>query len=932
VRIPPTGGSLIPRLGITRRTVLDSLLEMVMKLLASFVIGCISASLMLGASFEFYPGASYDPAIPTLEAVVGHGWGEEITDHRQMEIYIRALEQSSARVRVIRYGETWEKRSLYYLVIGSPENLARIDSIKRGLWKLANPDQAEASELEALARSLPAVAWLSYSVHGNEISGTEAALLTAYHLLAARKDPLVEKTQAETLVIIDPLQNPDGRARFISYFEQTRGRWPDPNQAAAEHNETWPGGRSNHYLFDMNRDWFALTQPETVARVKAFLEWFPQVFVDLHEMGSDSTYYFPPPAPPNNPELSGSHTEWHGVFGRNNAAWFDKRGFDYFTREVFDSFYPGYGEGWPMFHGAVGMTYEQATTRGLVVKRKDETVMHYRDTVQRHFIASLATVETTAENREALLRHFLQVRKAGIDDGARNQTKGFLIDGGRDRVRVEKLIRNLMLQGVRVQRTTQRGSAKARDYYEHQARAREFPAGSYYVPLAQPARPLVATLLGKETPMQSEFVQEQQRRYKKRLRDEIYDITAWSLPLLYDVECFMLEEVPGGVLETLMAPPETKGRIEGGRASLAYLVPWGTNAAARSLSHLLRGGIRVYSSDKAFLQKGVTFPAGTLVVKVKDNPPDLHETLSRIADETGVMVLSTDTGWVESGVNLGSSEVRYLKKPNVALAYNLPVSSTSAGALWYLLEQVYDYPVTLIHTRQLSAVDLRDFSVLILPDAHGSGGFGAVLGEEGARRIKEWVSVGGTLVTLGEATRWLTDEKVALLATTREYRGGTAELDPEGSSKEAAPKGQAPATGANIEKKAFDLEKAIEPEKELPGATPGAILRVRVDNEHWLAFGYDTDANVLVSSRNIFTPLKLDKGRNVALYMPEDQLLVSGFSWADARNQLAEKAYLMHQRLGRGHVVAFAEDPNLRAFCDGLNLMLLNAVFFGPAH
>jgi hypothetical protein len=912
---------------------LDSLLIMAMRLLATFVTGCISVALLLGNPFEFYPGASYDPAIPSLQAVVGHAWGEEITDHRQMEDYLRALEQASPRVRLVKYGETWEKRSLYYLAIGSPENLARVDGVKHGLQQLANPDKAEASKLDELVRSLPVVVWLSYSVHGNEISGMDAALLTAYHLLAIKQDPVIDKVLKEALVIIDPLQNPDGRARFTSYFQQTRGRWPDANQAAAEHNETWPGGRSNHYLFDMNRDWFALTQPETVARVKAFLEWFPQVFVDLHEMGSDSTYYFPPPAPPHNPELSTSHLEWHQLFGRNNATWFDQRGIDYFTREVFDSFYPGYGEGWPMFHGAVGMTYEQASSRGLVVKRRDETLMSYRDTVRNHFIASLATLDTAARNREALLRHFLKVRQAGIDEGGKNGIKGFLIDNSRDRIRVEKLVRNLMLQGIRVQRTTQKSSAKSRDYYEPKAKNREFAAGSYYVTLAQPARPLVATLLGKETPMQGDFLQEQQRRYRKRLRNEIYDITAWSLPLLYDIPCFMLEEAPGGALVSLEAPPETRGRVEGGRASLAYLLPWGSNAAARSLSHLLSAGLRVYASDKAFTQNGVTFPPGTVIVKVKDNPAELYEILSKIAEETGVTIFSTDTGWVESGVNLGSGEVRYLKKPTVALAYNMPVSSTSTGALWYLFEQVYDYPVTLIHTRQLATADLRDFSVLVLPDASGpGGGFTAVLGEEGARRIKEWVNTGGTLITMGEATRWLTEEKVALLATTREYRSGIVERESEATPKEAIPQAKSSEAPANSEKKVFDLEKAIQPENELPGTTPGAILRVRVDNEHWLGFGYHPDANVLVSSRNIFTPLKLDKGRNVVLYAPEPLLLVSGFSWPDAKSQLAEKAYLMYQRLGRGHVVAFAEDPNVRAFCDGLNLMLFNAVFFGAAH
>ncbi|RPI28912.1 MAG: peptidase M14, partial [Acidobacteria bacterium] len=255
---------------------------MVMRTLpARLLVFCFFLSVVCANGFQFFPGASYDPNIPSLAQVVGHDWGEAITDQEELQKYLEALEKASSRVRVIKYGETWEGRSLHYLVIGSEKNLARLDAIKAGLRNLAYPQTLAPSAAQDLIRSLPSVVWLAYSVHGNETSGTEAALLTAYHLLAARGDQLVDLITAETLVVIDPLQNPDGRARFISHFEQNRGRWPDESRFAAEHVENWPGGRTNHYLFDMNRDWFALTQPETRARVKTFLEWFPQVFVDL---------------------------------------------------------------------------------------------------------------------------------------------------------------------------------------------------------------------------------------------------------------------------------------------------------------------------------------------------------------------------------------------------------------------------------------------------------------------------------------------------------------------------------------------------------------------------------------------------------------------------------------------------------------------------
>ncbi|MFB3905461.1 MAG: M14 family metallopeptidase [Acidobacteriota bacterium] len=903
-----------------------------------------SLSTVVANGCQFYPGAIYDPKIPTLLQVTGHDWAEDLTDHNQLESYLQTLEKASpGRIRVVKYGETWERRSLYYVVIGAERNLARLDEIKAGFHNLAYPQTLTSSAAETLIRTLPAVVWLAYSVHGNETSGMEAALLTAYHLLAARGDSLADRVAAETLVIIDPIQNPDGRARFLNHYRQTRGRWPDPNRFAAEHLEDWPGGRTNHYLFDMNRDWFALTQPETRARVKAFLEWFPQVLVDLHEMGAESSYYFAPPAPPINPQMSRSQTDWHVVFGKNNAAWFDKLRFDYFTREVFDSFYPGYGEGWPMFQGAIGMTYEQAGVRGLVIKREDDEVLRFRDAVQHHFIASLSTVETAAKNREALLRNFYEVRKAGLQESKKDSSKGFepdgfVLDPSGDKVRAAKLARVLMMQGIEVRVTGRALSLDAQDYEGSEVRSRSFPAGAYYVPLAQPARPLVTTLLARETPMDDAFLKEQERRYQKRLRDQFYDVTAWSLPLLYNVPCYPVQKTPSDDLATLHELPSVQGQVLGGKSSLAYLVPWGTNAAVHALAKALSQGIRIYSADKPFTQKRRKFPAGSLIVKVKGNPADLHERLVQVARDTGADIFATETAWVDEGVNFGSAEVRFVKKPNVALAYNVPTDDSSAGALRFLIEQAYDYPVTIIPTRYLATANLKDLDVLILPDASGfGGGYQGTLGEAGAQKLKQWVSAGGTLIAIGEATRWLTEEKTGLLATSREYRDGSPVKstvpsgEKSGAQAEAKPKEEKAAPTA-AEKKRFDLEKAILPEKELPGRIPGALMRVQLDPEHWLAFGYDTETPVMVSSRNIFTPLKLDKGRNVGLFSKADKLMMSGFSWADAREQLAEKAYLMNQPLGSGHVVAFAEDPAYRAFCDGLNILLFNAIFLGPAH
>lgn len=882
------------------------------------VLACICVLLASAAvsaqSFEFLPGAKYDPAVPTLKKVVGHDIGEKITMHHEAEKYMTALQQSApTRIKVIKYAETWEGRSLYVMAIGSAANIARLEEIKAGMQKLADPRRISANEANSLIASLPSTVWLICGVHGNEISGVDSALMTAYHLLAAQGDEVVAAAMKNSIVLIDPMQNPDGRDRFINYFRQNVGRFPDADLQSAEHNEVWPGGRTNHYLFDMNRDWFTQSQPETRGRTKTYLEWFPQVVADQHEMGTNSSFYFAPPALPWNPNLTKAQLDWLSKLGRNNAAWFDRFKFDYFTREGYDSFYPGYGEGWPLFHGSIGMTYEQASVRGLLARRDDETTMHYRDSVQHHFVAALATIESTAKNREALLRHFYDHRRTAIEEGKTGTIKEYIIAPGNDANRAARLAATLMMSGIEVKRADAAFSnPKTRDYVDGQLQPRDFPAGSFILSLDQPAKRLLKTLMDKQTDQDKEFLDEQRRRNKLRQSEQFYDVTGWSLPFLFDVPCYVAEQASAVQATLLKEQPKPTGQMRGGQAKLAYLVAWGTQSAASALADLFRQDVRVHSYDKGFKLNGTNFPAGTLVIKLKDNPANLHERMTKLAADHGVDVYPTDTAWVEDGPNFGSSNVNYLPRPRVAIAYNQPVSANSVGWLRYLIEQRYGYPVTTIRAEQLRGMDLSRYNVLILPDTFG--GYTGQLGDGAS--VREWVQRGGTLIGIGGATSWLADDKVNLLATKREKR---EKIDPKAEKKEEAVKTD-------------PVEKAIEPADEFPSSTSGAILRVRMNNSHWLGFGYGETTTVMTDSNRIFSLVKLDRGTNVAVYLPEDKFFASGFMWDDARKQIPNKAYLMHSRVGRGNVVGFAEDPNYRAFMDGLNVMFLNAVFFGPGH
>ncbi len=895
--------------------------------------------------FEFYPGAKYDPAVPTMQSVSGHDWGEKISSHAEALRYVEALAAASPRVRLFDYGESWQGRRLCYMVVGSESNLGRLEEIQAGLARLADPRGMSDADAEESIESLPSVVWLANSVHGDEISGTDAGTLTAYHLAAATNDEVARTILAESLVIIDPMENPDGRDRFVNNYRNTRGRWVDADQQAAEHSQPWPGGRVNHYLFDMNRDWFAISQPETEGRVREFLRWYPQVYVDLHEMGSNSSYYFAPPAEPHNEEVTAGQQEWWQTFGRNNARWFDRMQFDYFTREVFDSYYPGYGDGWPTLHGSIGMTYEQASVRGLAVKRDDETMMLYADSVQRHFIASIGTAETAARGRTDLLRYFYEYRRDAAKEGSEAPIKEFILVPGADPSRVNRLVGLLVQQGIEVRRATNAFSlGPLEDYYGGKHGSKDFPAGSFLVSSAQPAKHLLYTLMNKGQELEEKFLAEQIRRQKKRLPAQMYDITAWSLPLLFDVEGYMSESGASGSFEVLQVGPATNGRIIGDQAQVAYLLPWGSQAAARALASMHRTGLRASVAHKSFTIHGRDFAPGAIIVKVKDNPEDLHEKLSAIAEDAGVDFYATDTSWVEKGVNFGSNNVKHLPKPKIALVYNRPTSANSVGWTRYLLEQVYGYPVTLLNGQNLAGADLNKYNVLVIPETRG----GSTL-DPAVARIKTWIRAGGTLIALGSTTQWLTSEKVGLLSSEREYKPKPKDKKDKSTDESKAEEGKAgeeptetkaaepdaeKAAAAEEEKEAaekFDLEKAIQPEKELPAGTPGAILKVNLDTEHWLAFGYDEDTNVLVSSRNIYKPVTLDRGRNVGVYAKEEELVLSGFVWEDSKSHFAQRAFLVHQSHGRGQVVAFAEDPNYRAFCDGLNLLFMNGVFFGPA-
>jgi hypothetical protein len=890
-------------------------------------------ALTLGAqsNFEFWPKAQYDPAIPTVAKVLGFEPGTRHATPADIVRYFEALAAAApTKMKIFDYGKTWEGRRLIYAAVSGAGNIHRLAEIQAAQMKLADPRKTTADEAKKLIASHPAVIGLSYGVHGNEISSPDAALMTAYHLLAARGDAMIDGILKDVVVLIDPLQNPDGRERFIQNFRASEGLEPDAFAQAAERAEPWPGGRSNHYLFDMNRDWSALTQPESLARVRYLRTWLPVVFCDLHEMGGDSTYFFTPGSLPYNPHLTPAQKEQMALFGKNDAKWFDQFGYSYFTRETFDEFYPGYGASWPWFYGGMGMTYENSSVRGLVLRRNDETLYTYPDSVRKHFIGSIATCETAKDNRVKLLENFWQYQVSAIDEGKKEAVKEYILPRRGDVSAVDKLAGLLAEHGTEVR--------KAAAAFKNGGK--EYPAGSYVISLAQPRKRFLRTLLDPNTPMEADFLKEQERRRKKKLRDEIYDVTAWNLPMLYNVECVAAAEASQGNFQPVAAPYAPQGSVSG-RAKVAYLVPWGTQAAGRFMTAALRDGLRIQSANKPFTLGGKKYSSGTLILQVAQNAAGIHEKVSKIAAASGAEVTATDSGWVDEGVNFGSNNVITLKKPAVMMLWDTPTNSLAAGATRFVLERQYGYPVTVVRPAALMMADLGKFHVIILPE----GNYGTAINPMVIERLRTWVRNGGVLIGLGGGAAWLGNPQTGILATqveglARETAGRPADAaKPASGGATGAPGGPAGAgaagaqasTPGKILAKQEDLDKAIVPDTELPDDVAGVLVRAKVDQETWIGAGVAETVTVMVNGRNIFAPLKRDRGVNAATFLGPDELLASGYLWEENRKQLAFKPFVAVQNEQRGAVVAFTADPTFRAFMDGLNVIFLNAVFRGPA-
>lgn len=804
------------------------------------------------------------------EQYLGYPIGSRYTRHHKVVEYFKAVAQASAdMVTIEKYGETNEGRELMMAFIASPENLKKLDAIRMNNLRLAGLSR---DKMAAVTDNAPAIVWLSYNVHGNETSSSEAAMLTLYALVDPKNTETKEWLK-NTVVVIDPCINPDGRDRYVNWFNSVVGKNYNPDPASREHAEPWPGGRTNHYNFDLNRDWAWQTQVETRQRIKKYNQWMPQVHVDFHEQGFNEPYYFAPAANPYHEVITQWQRDFQGLIGKNNASYFDKNGWLFFTKERFDLLYPSYGDTYPIYNGAIGMTFEQGggPRGGLGVINEDKDTLTLLDRATHHYTTGLSTIETASKNKKKLVEEF----KKYFDDGKAGKTgeyKTYVLTSGNEN-QIKAVADLLNQNGI------EHGSVVNqvfKGYNYNTGKEETYSDEGYHIAISayQPRSVMAKVLLEPKTVVTD---------------SNTYDITAWSVPYAYGVKGYAVKEK----LELNYAKPLMAALYEV-KASYGVLIPYQSFSAAKVLAHLVKNNIKVRFAEKPFTYLGKNYDRGTLIVLKTSNPANWNAVANEACTKFSVQPVAVETGFMEKGADFGSPDVRIISsQPKVAMLSGEQTSSGGAGEVWHFFEKQLDYPITLINAVDLARVNLKNYQVLIIPDGNYRN-----LGDKAITdKLKDFVRMGGKLIAI--------DNAVAIMAGA------------DWGIKLKEDKNEDKSEYASV-KKYGDRESQF-----LTNSIPGAIYKLELDNTHPLAFGYPDYYFTLKQDGGVFEFLK--DGWNVGV-MKKDAY-VTGFTGNKLKAKLKDGVVMGAQEMGAGSVVYFTEDPLFRNFWENGKLLFSNAVF-----
>ncbi|MET2984236.1 M14 family metallopeptidase [Aureibaculum conchae] len=813
---------------------------------------------------------------------LGYELGDRFTRHHQVVDYFKHIAKENENVKLIKYGETYENRTLQLAFITAPKNFSKLENLRTNHLK-------SIGILNGEANSEISIVWLSYNVHGNESVSTEAAMKTLYALVDSNNTE-TKKWLENTIVIIDPCINPDGRDRYVNWYNQYQNKPYNINPDSKEHHEPWPGGRANHYLFDLNRDWAWATQTETQSRLEEYNKWMPHVHVDFHEQGVNSPYYFAPAAEPYHEIITDFQREFQVVIGKNHAKYFDKNSWLYFTKERFDLLYPSYGDTYPMYNGAIGMTYEQGGSgrAGLGIKTADDDVLTLKDRIAHHYTTGLSTIEMASDHADKLQQEFIAYFNRATNN-PKGKYKSYVISGSNGKDKLNSLKKLLEKHQIKYGMPTSNASVKAFDYESNTTKSMRFSSKDMVINTNQPKSNFINALFEPQT---------------KIVDSLTYDITAWSIPYSRGLKAYAL----ANALASESMPADAVGADPVGvEKPYAYLAKWNSTDDATFLGYLLQNKVKVRFSESAFTIEGNNYKAGTLVITRRGNEKlgeKFDAIIRKATQKFDRKVTGVATGFVTKGKDFGSSAVRYLKAPKIAVLSGDGVSSLGFGEIWHFFEQQIHYPITVLDTEYFNRVNLDKYNVLVLP----SGWYDSLLNKDKLKEIKKWVQNGGRLIVIDRALSVFADSEAFDLSNYKD--------DDEKSEKQKEKKAQK----QKLELEAYDqLER-----KSLSNLITGSIFKATMDNTHPLGFGYGKNYNTLRLSSNRYAYLK--NGSNVSVIKSKNDL-VSGFAGANALNDIEKSLVFGVERKGRGAVIYLADNPLFRSFWENGKLVFCNAVF-----
>ncbi len=615
----------------------------------------------------FYPGGTYDPAIPKPEDFASSPVGQWPIRYAELSAFVHAVAKSSNRVHLETCGQTFEGRDLFSVFISSPENIKNLEDIRSRMDRVATAGSFKTdAELDAAIKNLPAVAWLGFSIHGDELSGTDAATQLIYQL-AAGTDTGTTNLLNNLVIILDPTENPDGRERFLSMLQSYRSHVPNYDASSLQHGGVWPWGRGNHYLFDLNRDLIVVTQPETGGKLATILKWHPQLVVDAHEMEPDGTFLFSPPREPINYNTPANVLKWWPKFAQNQGEALDQHGWPYYTGEWNDQWFPGYTSAWPSFFGAIGILYEQARVSGNMVRQDDDYILSYHEAVNHHFTSVLTNLRTLSDNRLEVMHDYAKARQEIVNDGKKSGVT-FVIVPGQDKIKLNRCLDGILKQGIQVERATKPFTVtSAMNTMHEQVKSVSCPVGSYIIRLSQEQGALAKAVLEFDPHLKPDFLADERRELEKYSDTKMYEVSAWSILIGFDVDAYQTTSPVTVATESVSATTPVTGSLISPDAEYGFVINMEGEATYRLLNRLFEHNLIVYASEKPFRLDNREYNAGSLVLRKRGNPDSLATVLGRLAEESGIDIYGTDTGMPTEGSYFGAPTFNLLKRPTVAI-------------------------------------------------------------------------------------------------------------------------------------------------------------------------------------------------------------------------------------------------------------------------